>query len=451
MRVQVVVMGLGSMGAPSAIAVQQVIESFRALGIDVEIAALLDVDERLEGALRFLVRGITPEPKIILLNPDDPTPLDCLASELEIGSSGTNLAVYDATPTRFHWQNCVSATNLPRTVYVGEKPLVTSREELADLERLSSSGTIYCDFIETQSAACLQLLDLVHSGQLQIDDLCFWRLNSSGLAKTYDFRSRQGVQGGALMDKSIHDLSIAAALLDTPSAPVPQITEANPYCFIPCRSATGVRTLLTGYNHSESNLIDGEGDSIEWSADAAGYFSAQWNQSSGHITSSHYFSWIGVQKFDDLAVNNGGTPLESMMEHYGIPLPWLHRKPHKEGYVEEDARILEINGQLNGLAAKLVVNFLSRTGIKPWMWDHNRKREIPIRQQPHGSNSLARVLKQAVFAAARVPQRSFLDSRSTLLCHKALLEARKELLSRARSFEEEWEFAYEVLGRVVLL
>ena len=127
------------------------------------------------------------------------------------------LLFYDASPPRWHFSHLETIHELSRTsghrlVYLGEKPFVDDPSSLARAASFSSTLPFFCEFIETENPVVHRVREHIERNRLSPSRIMLWRAGSSGLKKLIR-ADRPGVQGGSLLDKAPHDLSITAALL----------------------------------------------------------------------------------------------------------------------------------------------------------------------------------------------------------------------------------------------
>lgn len=460
MIVRVVINGLGRMGIRSLLAIQQITEPLRQRGIELSVVGLIDVDQRLREKVSFFTRHLYPVPTLAFQNPETLEGLDgFICQEIGLREDNERYLVYDASPNQFHFANLMSCLKLPRLAYLVEKPMVSHQSELEQLEIMAGScaarangiaDRLYCDLIETQSAVCLHLQDMVSSGDLEIEELSFYRLNSSGTAKNYSPHERCGVQGGSLMDKSIHDLSITAALL-APNGAVSlsgELRSAMPLCFLPCKTRASIG-LLNGYNQ----IWSADKRAKDWAADGASVFDVAWKDGTRVIPATYSASWVGVTQFEELCRKHGKRfkgIFEMAGEYHGCS-DWLHSVRSGYGFVMQEANLLGIRGKLKGVSTRLLVNFLARgSDILPWIWDGGSKRMIAVPPRPFGTNSLARILELGVLAAVGLPV-NCIGFDAAMLCHRELLRAHRQMMARDIELGAEIELGREIIGEPIEL
>jgi len=383
-RLNIIFLGFGRMGQAAYASLNEITHSLRQEGIDPSLLAVLEADQTL---LRELPARTGAKPVFVDTSAPKPLPLDrLLGCELGLGA-GDEFLVYDATPSSWHRDNLVSICGAyPRALYFGEKPLFTDRAGLSALERFGSR--VLCDFVDSESAAVRKLIAMVQGG-FRIRRLGFWRLNSAGLHKLASPLHRAGVEGGALLDKGIHDFALAAILMQQQAIPPAgwRVEAAADLAFMP--------------RPAESLVPDADGRT-----DAAGYARIRW-LASGGVDSEFHYSWIGVDRFDDLSIRLGHPSLRQLLATCGLQEnAWLCRelspRSSYSSYSPEaqEARIAIVDGDdlhgENGTAhrTRLIINLLTRPGIHPFVFDPVRREFLELPET--GSTPLSRVLAFAV-------------------------------------------------------
>lgn len=249
-----------------------------------------------------------------------------------------HIIIYDASPAFEHFENLtLLLRNVPAGIsYFGEKPIFSDPAQLEDVFR--KQPPIYCDFVETANPAVLAIKKFIAAKNLKIDKVKAWRASSSGIKHLIGHEQR-GVQGGALLDKSPHDLSITTLLLGPSEivdfALIPDKTKIHD--LIPARERENI--LFLGRDselHPSSYFcydIAGERkDGTREYLPADGYSSCavQWTLKDGRTVESEYsFGWLGV--------SHG---LERPLEPHPCEIPFI-RDLAELGYEPESWRFEE--------------------------------------------------------------------------------------------------------------
>lgn len=216
MHVGFVVLGAaGYMGESGLEAIAQLQKD----GLDIGLVGALEANERTQYYAReaMIAAGIRQGHRapIRLAAPG----LGSLA-EIAVGYKnafppGAPIIIYDATPTWDHKDNLdyfMGREEGDGLFYLGEKPIFT---DPADVEAFSDAWPnrqIFCDFIELVNPVFLTAKEYIRKNRLRIDRLWFWRAGSVGIERLLG-GGRRGVQGGSLLDKSVHDLALTIGFL----------------------------------------------------------------------------------------------------------------------------------------------------------------------------------------------------------------------------------------------
>jgi FMN phosphatase YigB (HAD superfamily)/predicted dehydrogenase len=231
-HIYLAVCGAGHMGQRALCVLPQLRRVLRGEDIEVHLYSVVepkrDAYRSIQGYLDALL--LTP----VAWNPDPAVPGEsepfpdleqCLRHFREVPPDDEGpLLVYDASPTQYHSTNLGSCLENRRegcnVHFLSEKPLVIDRHELDYLTGVLIPAArktrlrVFTDFIETQSSV-LSAATLKLSNDLGPFNFAFWREGPGGFKKLLDPKARRGVQGGALLDKAVHDLSILHAFLVT--------------------------------------------------------------------------------------------------------------------------------------------------------------------------------------------------------------------------------------------
>ena len=366
------------MGRAAHTSLLQASERLRKTGIEPRLLAVLEANTEL---IRTLPNYT--DAKAILVDGTAAIPVSALLRS-ELGMRAEDeFFVYDATPSPCHQRNLVDVCeHFPRALYLGEKPLFTSRAQLPLLDRFGDR--VLCDFVESQNEAVLKLLEMQRTG-FRIQRLRFWRMNSTGLRRLLEPEERAGITGGALLDKGIHDFAVTSILLRNqgllPITPI--VTEARNLALMPDVVA------------HRKTYANGNGR-----PDAAGYAHIEWI-SSQPVDTEFSYSWIGVDRFDDLSVQLGQSSLRALLAEHGLDEDeWLARAPLDQEpfdkFEQQEARVLAVDGTEDGRDARLIVNFLIRPGIHPFIFHTGRGEYLDLGSHCSSKSSVARIFDLAI-------------------------------------------------------
>lgn len=458
--IKLVVLGLGHMGVKSLFVIHLIKEQLRRQGIEVELAAVVDTDQRLKDALEFISSGLEPRARVILMNPEAPKPLRrILTTELGLNPRKSPVVIYDATPSHRHFINLNSIADISGVTYLGEKPLFTDTPQMS--AKLRYAARYCCNFVETESLVSNAIRREIRSGFIP-RSIVFWRFNSTGLAKILNPGARRGVTGGALMDKCIHDLSIAASWLWEDGLPEPVIEDAKTLCFVPGGMIGLMQAeplFLSGKDLPISQIVSGfiPETGEDWTADAAGWAKVRW-KTKPQVHTEFFYSWVGVRAASDLHRRSHVQSLREVLrdlkisEKRVITTAWQTNKTHWIKYPAEEARAAWIEGEKAGKKQSYFASFLSRSqdGVEPFLFDLERRRNLDIKDGDDsiafGANSLARLLDKVIHVAAGEKVESYVTEPYVQLVHKLVVRIREKTFKRRGKRYDEQELAREVFS-----
>jgi hypothetical protein len=378
----VVLLGYGRMGKAAHSALREITGQFAGEGVQIRVLAILDSDRRLIQSLKS-----AEGPKAVLVPENGFTPIPVsviLRREVGLGPQDEFL-VYDATCSATHFGHLEDiCEHFPRAIYVGEKPIFTDAEQLPALDHFP--GRIFCNLVESQNEVTLKLAEMQRNG-LRFRRLRFWRINSVALLKVFAGQKRVGITEGALLDKSIHDLALTSLLLHGQGVwhCEPVVQEAVNLAYMP--PAAEPSTAFSEYR-------------TEGATDVAGFARLHWS-APAPVTAEFNYGWVGVKRFDDLCARVPRPRLRGLLSSFGLEeRKWLSRTVVDGGengsFEQQEARILVAEGVETGKPVRLVVNFLKRPEIRPFVFDTGAQEFQPLAQHEHGNNSLARVFENLI-------------------------------------------------------
>ncbi|MBZ5667304.1 MAG: hypothetical protein LAO30_22220 [Acidobacteriia bacterium] len=447
LRVPLLLLGFGKMGGAAFRSFLSVGESLRGDGIAVDLLGILEADQKVLEEQR--VPHVTGNAKLVVSSASGGVPLrETLYTALGL-QAPDRFVVFDATPSHCHHSNLIEiCEGFPHALYLGEKPLFTSREQLCSLDRFGQR--VCCDFVENLSLPMIGIGKMIREG-FSIRTLRFWRLNSSGVLKVLLPEERVGVTGGALLDKAIHDLSATSMLLENSAGAF--VEDAVILSFMPFSgNPIYVNRFLSslGTTHKEIGLhADGS-----WTADAAGFAKTRWLTDSHCARAEYAYSWIGIDQFEQLAIRSGYPSLRGEMRNFDFDeSSWLYRE-HKDAglftsFEQQEVRLAIIEGQMDGIPVQLVANFLDRPGIAPFLFETRTKTFINLDGPRYGANSLCRILDQTIrsYALSEPELNCSISGRVINQAHRAAFDIRDYAFSRGFSGPAfEWNRSIETIG-----
>lgn len=418
----IALLGLGHQGLRSLCRVIDVRRALKSEGIDLDLVALADknVDATKRAVDQCQAEGLAPAHFASLEN--------LLAAPQVKAYPRDTLVVYDATATQQHFGNLVQI-QFAQHGYFGEKPILLTRNQLA----IASGANFWCNFVETESAAFRGAQALIERDHLSIKSMRFWRESAVGTAKLLT-QQREGVTGGSLEDKMIHDVALSLGFLRGTG----QLSGANGH---------GVegRLVLPMLNTAEVvqeippmfMSVDGAKTGVRWideAADARFDLTVTWPCNESPVVAHYSTSWVGVS-----SELRGWMQLKGISEGDWLGARTVPPRSGFTGYKDSEARIgyLECTAP-DGRDLEIVVNFLADDGklfkahLKPWV--RARSQAAPFHAAPlpelkyHDAltGAFATVIK-ACMGAASAP---LLDSGAARPVHDILLRGRASAMEK---------------------
>ena len=380
----VVLLGYGRMGKAAHSALKEITGKLESKGIEIRVLAILDSDRQL---IKNLKAANVPKAVLVPENGFTPIPVSVILRR-EVGlAPNDKFLVYDATCSATHYGHLEDiCENFPQAIYVGEKPIFTEESQSAALTRFP--GRVFCNLVESQNEVTLKLADLQRNG-LRFRRLRFWRINSVALLRVFAGQKRVGITEGALLDKSIHDLALTSLLLHGQGAD---------HCEAFVENAVNLAYMPVSAEPSAA-FIEQPSDGA---TDVAGFANLRWTTPAPVATEFSY-GWVGVERFDDLSSHAGRPQLRGLLASNGLEeAKWLARGVVDGGenglFEQQEARILIAEGVQGDRQVRLVVNFLRRPEIRPFVFDTATKEFLALGRHEHGNNSLARVFETLIHA-----------------------------------------------------
>lgn len=295
--VELAIVGCGYMGKTGAEAALIAAPALAAEGIDLRLQTAIDPDRTKRDAIRELLQSRGWQEAAMYKHWEEAIP------RLE-GASANPLLLYDATPTRLHYSHLESIEALAQNgsrlcAYLGEKPLFLDPNQLKGAAGIRVP--IYCDLIEAENPVFKAMRRYIIAHQPHIRTMWFWRAGSTGI-KWLAGHSRNGVQGGALLDKSPHDLSLSINLLGARGVRG-RVVGANTHFLIPGNVQRGSglgrmpsKTVLNAVNRSVDELVWSREKRDFLPADGVTSVEVEWTSpAQDEAIKGHYlFSWLGV-------------------------------------------------------------------------------------------------------------------------------------------------------------
>ncbi len=397
------------------------------------------------------------------------------------------IIVYDATPSSFHtsnldllarMQDAYRALDL-KIYYLGEKPILTDPGDDEDdppgdvkwaKESLPPDFRYFCELIELSNPVFLTCKEIITKRNLSVQEIWLWRAGSSSLKKLAG-TDRNGVMGGAVEDKSLHDFSITLGILDP-------------------AQITGIKLMRTdGHDHlclakdalvnSSVGFLSRTNSRVEWNkvytwhsdtfpADSMATADIRWFLQDGRsVLGKYLFSWVGTSSCRLEA------EFRNKLKELGIqcPVGRIEETGRLEGlsctYDLEEARIglVKCSDQQDH-EVWIVMNFLFKEAfeirryIKLINKTSGSEEDVPIKQPDKDADYTSLksaeiaelVLTIVQCALGNISYETVPCGRKlTLLAHEAMLLIQRDLRNKiARMSEEELRLAYQRARTLVI-
>jgi predicted dehydrogenase len=418
-------------------------------GINLELVCLAEAKEDSHVGLGSRVAALLGSPCQVvgMLVEAIPHVLRWLAN----GHGQRKLIVYDATPTAHHYLHLMSVlphTERERIYYFGEKPLFTEQGQIEFIERNFAGQTFFCDLIETENPAFRATNEFIRAERFDIQRMFFWRASCMGVSIAAG-DGRGGVEGGALLDKAPHDLSVAVGLLEPRNLMQSSVSQVGAHLLTLHESA---------FQRSSRNFLSVSGTSIQdisspvrlherWPAVALVSFDVDFALP-GNVTVPVSFiaSWLGIQN------THPELRLCDKLASLGIDeKEWLNsEEPRTSGnqryrYANEEIRVALIEGLLSGRKVHLVLNLLSKFEGRRFVYllGEDRQREIIFEEENASSYhekkdaDLLRIFQRVVEHCAGLSTAENVGTESTLLVHKIMLSAAMKANEQLRTIDQD--------------
>jgi len=356
---------------------------------------------------------------------------------LENGRGERKLVVYDATPTAHHYLHLVSV--LPHTAhehiyYFGEKPLFTKPGQIEFVERNFPERMFFCELIETENPAFRAANEFIRAEGFRIQRMSFWRASCMGVAIAAG-DGRRGVEGGALLDKAPHDLSVAVGLLGPRQVAHWSVSQVRTHLLALHESAfqQNTRRFLSVANEPVDDISLPA--RIPEQAPAGGVVSFHVDfmlEGNVAVPASFFGSWLGVQN------TQPELDLSEKLARLGVDTnEWLNTEPSRLssnprfGYENQEVRLALLEGLLGSRKVHLLLNFLSKFEGRRFVFllgeDGHREtlfeeKDGPAYHDKKDADFLG-VFQRVIEHCAGLRAAEYVGREATLLVHKILMSA----------------------------
>jgi len=433
-QVGLVILGAaGDRGAAALEILPRLREAERNCAINIELVCLAEADQSSFRDLAAKASSLLGSscPVVSVLAEAIPYSLTWLAH----GTVPRKLVIYDATPTAQHYLHLMAV--LPHSqrqpiFYFGEKPLFTNSGQVQFIENNFARETFFCEFIETENPAFRAARDFLRSEQFALQRMFFWRASCMGVSIVAG-DGRGGVEGGALLDKAPHDLSVAIGLLSPQNLQSAKVRGVDIHALALHSSglANAQQRFLSLANTPITNINSPASIPEYWPACGALSFAVDFTLTDGPwVPASFIASWLGLQE----------TPAELSLAHTLSTLglqsqDWLNTEsscPSEDGryhYRNQEVRLALLEGELAGHKAHLFVNLLSKFGGRRFVClvDAAGHRQTIFEETP-GSDyhqqkdgDLLRIFQNVIEQCAGQRLAENIGPQATLAVHKIVL------------------------------
>lgn len=421
----------------------------RTKGINLELVCAAEVKEEFRAALAVKAAALLGLPcQVVGMLPEAiPPALRWLAA----GHRQRKLIVYDATPPVHHYLHLMTVLRHSAgepIYYLGEKPLFTEHGQIEFVERNFPGQAFFCEFIETENPAFRAASDFIRSERLEIQRMSFWRASCMGISIAAG-DGRGGVEGGALLDKAPHDLSVSLGLVGPRLVNHWSVTQVRTHLLALHEDAFRLskRNFLSVANSSLQDISSPARIPEQLPADALVSFDVDLTlQGNIVIPVSHIVSWVGIQD----------TPLEltlsAKLASLGIGTnEWLNREQplvshnRRYRYENQEVRIGLVEGLLKNRKVHLVVNLLAKFGGRRFVRLIGEDLQSKIIFEEKGGGDyheskeadLFGVFKRVVEHCAGISSAENVAREASLLVHKIMLSALTEANEQLQVMDQD--------------
>ncbi len=329
----------------------------------------------------------------------------------EISKTNKKVVAWIATPSSKHITHLEKLAKL-HNITIVEKPLTLNERELKDVKRVRNEWAM--DLIEEENPAVKTLLDHLKKSGLNVNggEMEFYRMNSIGIKKLLDPEFRGGIEGGADLDKMVHDAGVAFYLVKNMAGGVKgyKIKGSKVYHYMPA-DLEGEALLdrwMRKTTKINKNTAVGEG---EINAEIRGKGKQKF-----HV--KIVGGWFGVpdeikSKMNRLAEKIGKDPIwTNPNEVSGYEFPW------------EELRLFRVKLDTDKGPKEYIGSMLPRgDGFFLFERKGNKWKEIPINEYP--ADQISRILSSAISAAVGEGELA-IDKKTAISSMKTLFKSRRK-------------------------
>ncbi len=399
--------GLGSFGRHGF---EKLVEMHNHLEeVDVELKGVCERDfDRLEEAQKFAeANGIDIETFHSVEEMYD-------AAEEESGK----VMFYGAGPADVHAHHIYES--LQRGFFhLAEKPPSMTREQHLREKELSKERDVFykVDFVERENPVVKKALDLLEGED--IESIKVFRESSIGAQKVLQPVERQGVKGGDILDKMVHEVYVLDFLEAAGMEPELELEEAvSPY-FMP--KTPGSEKLMS----VNGSVLE---DISEKTATGRTHAVFQ----AGDVDVEFYSSWLGVSE----EAKSAAERVEDLVEESVIDRS--HRGAGDKAFVDEEARFFVVEGTRELAGDMLHGN----------LYDLDSGQQIEVPDLLH--DQLYRVVEKAVLSAVGKDVDHEVTEKEIDIFMNAVFDVKERVVENADGFMDELERANRRLKEMII-
>ena len=446
-RIGVVIVGAAGNRGRSAL---EILPKLRAegstKGIHVELVCLAEANEERRAELAAKATALLGSscPAVGMLSEAIPQTLHWM----EKGDGSRKLIVYDASPTIYHYMNLMLVLPYSQRApmyYFGEKPLFTKEGQVEFVGQNFARATFFCELIETESPAFRAAKEFIRGEGLKIERMDFWRASGMGIMIAAG-EGRGGVEGGALLDKAPHDLSVAVGLAGAHAVRTWNVGQVRTHLLALHEEAFrgGRRSFLSLANTPLTHLSARIAEQVP--AEALVSFDVELGVQGAAIPASFLASWVGVQN------TRPELMLGKRLADLGIVTKeWVNseeRQLSRNGryeYQNQEVRVAVVEGRLRDRKVHLVLNLLAKfEGRRFVCMVHGDGQRETIFEEPDGRDyheskdeDLFAVFGRVIEHCAGRNVAENVATEASLLVHRIMLRAMTRATEELRALDQD--------------
>jgi len=290
--------------------------------------------------------------------------------------------------------------------------------------------------------------EFIRAERFNVQRMSFWRASCMGVSIAAG-DGRGGIEGGALLDKAPHDLSVAVGLLGARNLMQSSVSQVRAHLLALHESAfqRSSRSFLSVANTSLQDISLPARLHEHWPAVALVSFDVDFTRPGNVVVPVSFIaSWIGIQN------THPELSLSDKLAGLGIDAKeWLNSENPRTSrnqrycYVNQEVRVALIEGLLSGRKVQLVLNLLAKFEGRRFVYllGEDRQREIILEEESVSSYhekkdaDLLCIFRRVVEHCAGLSTAENISTEVTLLVHKIMLSAAMKANEELRTIDQE--------------